>query len=101
MGLTFVAILGTQSRGALVGLVAMVAMLLWKTRKRFLLLFLMAPVLFAGYQFMPESWHDRMKTIETYQQDQSAMGRINAWKFAFNLAKDRPLVGGGNEAFKA
>lgn len=101
IGLTFVAILGTQSRGALVGLVAMATMLLWKTRKRFLLLFLMAPVLFAGYQFMPESWHDRMQTIETYQQDQSAMGRINAWEFAFNLAKDRPLIGGGNEAFTA
>ena len=52
-----------------------------------------------GYQFMPESWHDRMQTIENYQQDQSAMGRINAWRFAFNLAKDRPLVGGGNQAF--
>lgn len=99
MGLTFVAILGTQSRGALVGLVAMAAMLLWKTRKRFVFLLLMAPVLYAGYQFMPESWHDRMQSIEHYQQDASAMGRINAWKFAFNLAKDRPLVGGGNQAF--
>jgi len=99
MGLTFVAILGTQSRGALIGLVAMTVMLVGKTRRRFILLLLMGPVLYAGYQFMPESWHDRMETIETYQQDQSAMGRINAWRFAFNLAKNRPLVGGGNQAF--
>ena len=27
------------------------------------------------------------------------MGRINAWEFAFNVAKDRPLVGAGNRAF--
>jgi probable O-glycosylation ligase (exosortase A-associated) len=99
MGLTFVAILGTQSRGALVGLVPMTLMLLGKTRKRLFLLLLMGPVLYAGYQFMPQSWHDRMQTIVTYQQDASAMGRINAWEFAFNLAKDRPLVGGGNQAF--
>jgi len=99
MGLTFVAILGTQSRGALVGLIPMTLMLVGKTRKRFFLLLLMGPVLYAGYQFMPESWHERMQTIETYQQDASAMGRINAWEFAFNLAKDRPLVGGGNQAF--
>jgi len=27
------------------------------------------------------------------------MGRINAWTMAFNLANDRPLVGGGFDAF--
>lgn len=99
MGLTFVAILGTQSRGALVGLVAMTMMLVWKTRRRFILLLLMGPVIYAGVQFMPGAWHDRMQSIETYQQDQSAMGRIDAWRFAFNLAKDRPLLGAGNNAF--
>jgi probable O-glycosylation ligase (exosortase A-associated) len=27
------------------------------------------------------------------------MGRINAWHTAFNIAKDRPLIGGGFETF--
>ena len=99
MALTVVAILGTQSRGALVGLVIMGGMLIWKTRKRFVFLLLLIPILFAGFQFMPASWHDRMKTIETYEQDESALGRINSWYFAFNLAKDRPLVGGGYNTF--
>lgn len=99
MGLSIIAILGTQSRGGLVGLVIMALMLTWKTRNRFLLLFLIGPVLYAGFLFMPQSWHDRMKTIETYEEDESAMGRINAWQFAFNLAVDRPLVGGGYHAF--
>lgn len=98
MMLTVVAILGTQSRGALVGLAVMGTMLIWKTRKRFVLLLLMGPVLYAAFQFMPAAWHDRMKTIETYEEDQSAQGRINAWHFAFNLAKDRPF-GAGYEAF--
>ncbi len=31
--------------------------------------------------------------------DPSAMGRINAWKMAFNMAKDRPL-GGGFDSFQ-
>ncbi|MBM3395640.1 MAG: putative O-glycosylation ligase, exosortase A system-associated [Betaproteobacteria bacterium] len=44
--------------------------------------------------FMPDSWHDRMDTIKTYEQDGSAMGRINAWTMAFNLASDR-WIGGG------
>jgi probable O-glycosylation ligase (exosortase A-associated) len=45
---------------------------------------------------MPQSWYDRMGTIETYQEDRSALGRINAWHTAFNVAKDR-ITGGGFE----
>ena len=99
MGLTIVAILGTQSRGALVGLLVMGAMLIWKSRRRFALFIVMGAVLLGGISFMPGSWHDRMQTIENYQDDASALGRINAWEFAFNLAKDRPILGAGNVAF--
>ena len=49
---------------------------------------------------MPAEYYERMNTIKTYEQDQSAMGRINAWWFAFNLALARPLVGGGFETFQ-
>jgi probable O-glycosylation ligase (exosortase A-associated) len=45
---------------------------------------------------MPQEWYDRMNTINTYQEDQSAQGRINAWHTAFNVAKDR-ITGGGFE----
>jgi probable O-glycosylation ligase (exosortase A-associated) len=44
--------------------------------------------------FLPEQWGERMSSIGDYQQDTSAMGRINAWWMAFNLAKDR-FFGGG------
>jgi probable O-glycosylation ligase (exosortase A-associated) len=50
---------------------------------------------------MPEQWTERMNTIQTYQEDASAMGRINAWKFAWNLAKDYPVYGGGANVFTA
>jgi probable O-glycosylation ligase (exosortase A-associated) len=100
MVLTFVAIVGTQSRGAFVGVIVMVGYLIIKSRRRgalVLVLVLLAP---ATYMFMPESWHERMDTIETYEKDKSAMGRINAWWTAWNLAVDRPIVGGGFEAFQ-
>jgi probable O-glycosylation ligase (exosortase A-associated) len=35
-----------------------------------------------------------MGSIDNYQEDASAMGRINAWKFATNVAADLPLGGG-------
>jgi probable O-glycosylation ligase (exosortase A-associated) len=49
--------------------------------------------------FMPEEWTSRMGTIGTYEQDASALGRLNTWRMAFNLANDRPLVGGGFEPY--
>jgi putative inorganic carbon (hco3(-)) transporter len=48
---------------------------------------------------MPQEWYDRMYTIKTYQEDASALGRINAWHTAFNVAKDR-VTGGGFEMFR-
>jgi probable O-glycosylation ligase (exosortase A-associated) len=66
-----------------------------KHKIRIALLFILAvPVMLA---FMPERWDARMSTISTYEQDASVMGRFNAWGMAFNLAKDRPFVGGGFE----
>ena len=99
MGLTALAIVSTQSRGAFLGVAGMAAFMLIKTRNWFrfgLALLILIPVLFT---FMPDSWFNRMETIQTYEEDGSALGRINAWWFAFNLAKDRPLTGGGFGAF--
>ncbi len=99
MVLTLLSILGTQSRGAFLGLAAMVLLLIWKSRRRVLLTVVLGASLAAGYQFMPESWHERMASITQYQEDKSAQGRLNAWGFAWNLAKDRPLLGGGYNVF--
>lgn len=99
MVLTVVAILGTQSRGALLGIVAMGCFLLFKSRQKMVMIILLSlsiPVLLA---FMPQSWYERMGTIKTYDQDESALGRFEAWKFAFQQAIDHPLTGGGFEIF--
>ncbi len=97
MVLCAIASLGSYSRGALLALAAM-ALFLWlksKHKFRIALLFIFAiPLMLA---FMPERWDERMGIIQTYEQDASVMGRFNAWGMAFNLAKDRPLVGGGFE----
>lgn len=88
------AIAGTQSRGALLGMVAMLLFLIRNSPHKFTLLIglvIALPLLFA---FMPESWHERMHSIKTYDQDASAMGRINAWHAAVNIARDN-LLGGG------
>jgi probable O-glycosylation ligase (exosortase A-associated) len=73
---------------------------LWlKSRQKVATALLLLALVPAVWLFMPEAWHQRMESIQSYQQDRSAMGRINAWEFAYNLALDRPL-GGGFEAFQ-
>ncbi|WP_426416987.1 putative O-glycosylation ligase, exosortase A system-associated [Aestuariirhabdus sp. LZHN29] len=99
IGLCLISILGTQSRGALLGLGAMAFMLIMMSRKRFVLLVSLIVLLPALVTFMPESWHERMASIGSYQEDKSAQGRFSAWRFAFEVAKDEPFTGGGFEVF--
>ena len=91
--------LGSYSRGGLVAIIAMSAFL-WIKAKSKLWLGLVVVLLGLGfYSFMPPAWEERMNTISTYEEDRSAMGRINAWRMLTNLALDRPLVGGGFEPY--
>ncbi|MBW2663885.1 MAG: putative O-glycosylation ligase, exosortase A system-associated, partial [Deltaproteobacteria bacterium] len=100
MVLTAFAIIGTQSRGGFLGAIVVGLFLTLKSRKKILYTVLAVIVAASIVSFMPADWGERMHTIQTYQQDGSAMGRINAWKFAYNLASDRPITGGGFECFR-
>lgn len=89
-----VAVLATQSRGAFLAILAMSLVLWMRTRKKALggIVIGLAGVLFVT--FMPQSWSDRMETIKTFEEDSSAMQRINAWQTALNIANDR-VTGAG------
>ncbi len=99
MFFTIIAILGTQSRGALLGMAVMGLFLLMKSRQKAILLILLAIAAPAALSFMPQSWFDRMHTIKTYEADESAQGRIEAWQFALDTAAKNPITGGGFEIF--
>lgn len=94
MGLCAFASVGSYSRGALLAVVAMGAFLWIKSKEKValgLVMVLLVPVMLT---VMPSQWHERMDTIQEYKEDASAMGRVNAWHMATNLALDRPLGGG-------
>lgn len=99
MVLTGVAAIGSQSRGGLVAMLAMGFFLWLKSRNKFFTGMYMAVAVGIIAMVMPQQWYDRMSTINTYQEDQSAQGRINAWYTAFNVAKDR-ITGGGFELWR-
>jgi len=86
---------GSQSRGAFLAIVTMSFFMWMKSRNKLPLALVVLVALPLIFVFMPESWTDRMETIKTYDQDSSAMGRINAWHMAWRLALDLFPFGGG------
>jgi probable O-glycosylation ligase (exosortase A-associated) len=88
-------ILGSQSRGALLALGALILLLGAKSNRPVLMTVLLVVGLAGAVAFMPETWTARMNTIETYDQDASAVGRIQTWQTIWNMVLHRPIVGAG------
>jgi probable O-glycosylation ligase (exosortase A-associated) len=88
------AAVGSYSRGGFIAGLSMAAMLWMKSRAKLVTGLVLAIVIPLFLLFMPQSWHDRMNTIGTYEQDRSSMNRIEAWTMAYNAANHR-FFGGG------
>ena len=99
MLLSGMAILGTYSRGALVAIAAMLLFLWLKSSRKLVFGALLVVLIPLALGVMPEQWSERMNSISNYEKDSSAMGRINSWTTAVNIANDRPLVGGGFDLY--
>jgi probable O-glycosylation ligase (exosortase A-associated) len=95
-GLTLVAIVGTQSRGAFLG-VAVIGLMMFMKAKNKVMPLLMGLAFIVALPFVaPQEWFDRMHTIETYEEDKSATNRIKAWNKSIEIA-NRRVTGGGFE----
>src|SRR6266436_4582861 len=90
-----VAVILTYSRGALLGVSAMAAVLWLKSRAKIPAAFLILAVAVVVYSFAPGRWFDRMNTIENYQGVSSAESRLAMWQVCLKIAEAHPLLGGG------
>lgn len=95
IGLTFLAVLTTYSRGGMIGLAAVILFLWLKSKHKVGSFLILALLAIAGLSFMPDKFFDRADTIQTAEKDQSFQGRLDAWAYAWNVALERPLTGGG------
>lgn len=81
------AAIGTHSRGGLLAIAAMSAMFWWRSSRKGLIGGMLLFSVLVALPMMPEEWWARMNSITEYQEDGSAMGRINAWGVAWEVAK--------------
>lgn len=95
MLLSLFAIIGTYSRGALLGLGAVMVLLGWRSSHRVAMLLALGVSIAAAISFMPTTWVNRMATLETYQEDGSAQAHLSSWQIATAFALARPLTGAG------
>lgn len=97
--ITIPAIFFTYSRGALVGLLTGLTVLLLRSKRRLILL----PVIVLGCAvallFAPSAWKQRMDPTRSDAVDASARSRLNAWSYSWHLAMDYPIAGGGFATF--
>ena len=99
-----ISVLGTHSRGALLASMSCAVFLWLKSKKKISLGILLAFLIPLGLSFMPQHWWDRMDTIFEEREedyDLSVQGRLNAWRFAYNIASDKVFGGGFSATNKA
>ena len=91
----------SYSRGAFLGALAVFFLLFLRSKQKLLALTGLVVIVGLVLAFVPGAWFERMNTIRTYQEDQSAQERLQTWGFALELANQRPFTGGGFQAFRA
>ena len=95
MAFTSIAILGSYSRGAYLALAALLVVAWTRARNKFIYPIAAAAVIIPMLYFMPQSFYERINTIQTTNVDESFQGRLDAWKVAYGFAIDHFPLGTG------
>jgi probable O-glycosylation ligase (exosortase A-associated) len=104
IGLTIVSVVGSQSRGALIGLGALGVFMLLRARNKFVYLAMGAVFVLFIVNFMPETFFHRAATISEATDfsaapasgaDASLQARFDSWRVALGYASDHFPLGAG------
>ena len=93
--MTGVSTIFTYSRGAYLGLAAILPLMFLRSKRKWLAVAVLVPALLVAPVLLPESVLNRAELIEQYETDRSATQRLQSWTVAWNIALDRPLTGAG------
>mgnify|MGYP000126007421 FL=1 len=98
--LCVIASISSWSRGALLALIATGLVIVWSSKRKALLIPIIVISTLVSIPYLPEKWFSRMDTIETYEQDQSALGRLEVWRDGWNNTLEYPFTGAGFEGWR-
>lgn len=89
----------TQSRQAFLAIIFCIFLYLIKSRHKLRLIAILLILGFISLPFIPRDYFERMETIGSYEEDQSATGRLDMWKAAFRVFNDFQILGVGGRNF--
>jgi probable O-glycosylation ligase (exosortase A-associated) len=96
-----VTVIFTRSRSGFLGLLMVCLLIAMHSRRKFLAPFGLAIAAILFLAFAPDASIERYKSIPTATQtDASAIGRIQAWETAVEMAKAHPVFGVGLRNFE-
>ena len=94
------AILLTESRGGLMGAAVGLGICAWRNKHRWLLSLGGTVGLAASLMlFTSDSLIERYGTIKNFEEDASALGRLNSWNVGWRMMWGNPLFGAGLENY--
>jgi probable O-glycosylation ligase (exosortase A-associated) len=97
VGLLVLTIVGTQSRGASLGMIAVFGYMWWRSPRKAAGVVAIFVAAFGVLLYAPDVYFQRMGTLSAPSQDSSAEGRIHAWRAGTKMALHNFLgVGSGN-----
>lgn len=93
-------VIGTSARTGIVVLAALGFLMLLKSPNKhwWLVALAIGAIAYLNIDLSTTTWGERMSTIESYDQDSSALGRIKVWEWTLDYVSHHPL-GGGFDAY--
>ena len=96
--LTILTIIATNSRGGFLALAVLGVWYFIGSRRKGIALIAVLAAITLVFAMAPESWFDRVSSIQNADEDISFMNRVAAWKVSSALALGNPVFGAGFSA---
>lgn len=90
---------GTQARTGLICVAVLGVLMLRSTKRRFTYVAMITALGLIAIPLLPQSFTERMSTIQNHKSDQSASTRVAVWMWTIEYAKTHPF-GGGFDAYR-
>lgn len=104
LGLAFSCILtniGTYARTGLVGLFVLFVLVTYYSKHKAKIILTACAAVIIAIPFLSADYLARMNTIKSADSESSALGRIVVWRWTLDYVSERPIRGGGFDAYHA
>ncbi len=91
---------GTEARTGLLCIGLLCVLMLREAKRRFTFLTVGALLAVVALPFLPQSFYERMGTLDRPSGDQSASTRVAVWEWTLDYAREHPM-GGGFDAYRS